>query len=319
MMHDSPRFPLLLVLAGLVACGEAGGSPSATGSHASALRGAETDADDPAVVLVMELETPASSIINSVCTGTVIAPRVVLTAAHCVRPRTALKLSLLPQHSGNGSEPGDIPVTDVYVDPEFDRMHAGHDIALLATDVDLGVTPAPLNREPLGKTLVGKEIRAVGYGLTSSDAGWPSQFVRRHTMITVVSAPGEFLDVEQAGKGICQGDSGGPSFMRRSDGSELLVAVHSFGLCEGRASETRVDFYLSRIDEFVAAHSPPAGPDAAASDAANAASPAPADVPTTTGGCALARGPAPRRAWPLGLIAAFSLWRRRRRARSLPM
>ena len=68
-------------LALVVGCG---GSPlERVGSGSSAIVGGEEDPGDPAVVAIYA----ASSAGSALCTGEVIAPRVVLTAAHCIPDR----------------------------------------------------------------------------------------------------------------------------------------------------------------------------------------------------------------------------------------
>jgi hypothetical protein len=95
---------------------------------------------------------------TSLCTGTVIAPRVVVTAAHCIMPRTGERPDLAAFMAGAGvaptegadPEPGlraDILLS--YVPPEFQRNVQGPDEAsdwgFLGVDRDLSETgPVPL-------------------------------------------------------------------------------------------------------------------------------------------------------------------------------
>ena len=51
--------------------------------------GGTFDAADPAVVMILMRANATSSDVKIVCTGTIVAPHVVLTAAHCLDPRVA--------------------------------------------------------------------------------------------------------------------------------------------------------------------------------------------------------------------------------------
>src|SRR3954447_21963744 len=65
-----------------IGCGQASAPASAVMEEADPIVGGSADTDDPSVVAVYGQQPGATS--GFLCTGSVIAPTVVLTAAHCV-------------------------------------------------------------------------------------------------------------------------------------------------------------------------------------------------------------------------------------------
>ena len=81
---------LLLALSG---CGEAPPGESAESSHAAVVFGERsTDSDD---TVVQVLAHPTDSIAQS-CTGTMVAPNIVLTALHCVAQYNSADINCRP-------------------------------------------------------------------------------------------------------------------------------------------------------------------------------------------------------------------------------
>lgn len=179
------------------------------------------------------------------CTGTVIAPRAVLTAGHCLHDFDLHRLEAL-FFAGDVQAPG----------PESRRLrfsrgwvHEGYpadmsfDIALLELEEDAPVKPVPLNRTALGSRLVGQSLRLVGYGKTGPDmrAG-----PKRETPALVLKLEDRKIVHEP---NTCPGDSGGPAFLR-IDGREVLVGVHSTGSCGGGSPSVKVR--VDRNLDFIA-------------------------------------------------------------------
>jgi V8-like Glu-specific endopeptidase len=200
--------------------------------------GGSVDAGDPAVVHV--------EVAGAICSGALIAPTVVLTAAHCVIPGESGTVSVGPAE-------GAFTETASIVDAIAYRYYDGQgtaDLGLLRLDAPL--SPAPLTyRRVLVPAL--DEVRVVGYGRTQPDESG-SAGTKHEVTLAVHAMDGPLLVVGTADDNTCTGDSGGPALVDLGDGEEI-VAVVSFGDpgCRGDARLARVDLFAGFVDAVVAA------------------------------------------------------------------
>lgn len=185
------------------------------------------------------------------CTGTLIAPRVVLTARHCVQLEGSSGPSLPSTFTiGIGDNIRGLSQTFrasdvVTTDGPYRRINdiIGKDIALITLSTQPDITPIPVERE---SARPGQMMRAVGYGQRpDGNAGL------KYRTTTRVS----FMDggVIYSPPTICEGDSGGPMLTL----DETVVGVASFGNASacgsGQNGHNRVDIYLDMIDEAIRA------------------------------------------------------------------
>jgi secreted trypsin-like serine protease len=209
-----------------------------------------------------------------ICSGTLIASDVFLTAAHCT--------DFLPSEG--------IALDDVWVsfDPSFDqsspllpgtadineeyssKQSDPHDIAVIVLDDPAtGITPARLPRQGLladlkaSGQLKKKTYTAVGYGTVRDSRkkgfqGIQDNSDRRFATQTANSLTGAWLKLSMnqatGDGGTCYGDSGGPHFLG-GPASNLIVSLTVTGDAVCKASDVtyRLDTASARsyLDDFV--------------------------------------------------------------------
>ena len=202
--------------------------PPSPGVRAAAIVGGSDDAGDGAVVALIDRRTRCDDTdVRIVCSGTLIAPRVVLTAAHCLREQGASGTWEVYVGSpvGGDAQGSFFVVTDAAVDPEWNPDTHEHDLALLRLSDAPPTAPLPLATAPLPASLVGATVRVVGYGSTA--AGAIPDGTRRQTTMTVSTLDANLFRADPSPGNSCGGDSGGPVLGDVGAGEQLLGVTAS--------------------------------------------------------------------------------------------
>lgn len=244
----------------LAGCGGAvtADAPVETAQDQSEIIGGVVNTGDPAIVAVYAIKDGATS--GALCTGTVISPTVVLTAAHCVHPDTVgtgnkFYVMTAPDITDKMHPSPKLEVKETHYDPKFDAkmIFNGHDIAVVILAAPTTITPIPWNKDALSATMKGQPARIVGYGLNDS-FGSKGAGIKRQATVKLNNFDELYVKTGSLlpWKVICSGDSGGPVLMKMG-GVEKVVGVNSFGIiyCLTEASSTRTDIYKDFVNSYL--------------------------------------------------------------------
>ncbi|KAJ1801739.1 hypothetical protein LPJ59_000030 [Coemansia sp. RSA 2399] len=208
------------------------------------------------------------------CTGSLIAPSVVLTAGHCTyaTDTTMFTASQIQVGFTHTRPPEDTlyqghSVSTIITHPEFSMDTMKNDIALLILDDTISTSEATLAKVYNGGVSAGSTITAAGFGVTDpyDQDSVPTQLMevdlKTGTTSYCENIWPTYDDKTQictdgtAGKDTCQGDSGGP--VVTSTGSDVaILGITSFGPStddnpEGLCAQAGGSGYYTRVSAFV--------------------------------------------------------------------
>jgi secreted trypsin-like serine protease len=260
-----------LLVAAMASLAPAGAQASA-GATASIVNGTAANAEEwPWAAFILAVDNHGEGFS---CSGTVVAPNVVLTAGHCVEDIVTGQRTPPAQYTVvTGSR--DVrdktlrqisKVTRTAVNPDFNRFKVHGDAGLLFLATPTTAPPVTL-AGPADAALLGPGTPAwiAGWGLSGKPPKLklspilrrgatfvqPRIFCRNHvrvfypffnfsSQLCTITPPGFSV-------GTCHGDSGGPALAFREDGTPVQIGVTSLGAAD---CDTHVPDIFTRVDRI---------------------------------------------------------------------
>ncbi|WP_329173972.1 S1 family serine peptidase [Streptomyces sp. NBC_01477] len=239
--------------------------------------GAPTTTDsEPWVVALSSRQRFGAGRSGQFCGGVAVGPRTVVTAAHCFGQEALgvtdwRKLPDLRVIAGrtdlSGSAGEEIPLSDVWVNPDFDAATNAGDVAVITLSQALpeGSVIPMAGPEDTAPYTAGTQAQVYGWGDTTGQGAYP-QSLRTATVDVLADSvcekaypgngDGTYLrasmvcaGMSEGGKDACQGDSGGPLV---ADGR--LIGLVSWGTGCAEAAYPGVYTRVSAVSGLVAQH-----------------------------------------------------------------
>jgi secreted trypsin-like serine protease len=260
--------------------------------------GSQAVAGDWPSIVALLTKSQDNAFYAQFCGGTLVAPRVVLTAAHCVVTNAgvisadSLDVTVGALDLRDTTRAQRIAVSEITVHENYDPRFHDDDVALLTLAQASTATPMPMISAGQALLLTpGDFLDVAGWGNQDANGAVfpPDLYEVSVPLVTnagCTTAYGSTFDAVKmlcagdltvGGIDSCQGDSGGP-LTRDFTGTRTLVGIVSFGFGCGRADYPGVYARVSNYTTFIGG----VLADVAAEEPAPTPTPIPTPTPTPT-------------------------------------
>lgn len=257
------------LLASLLLAASASAGSGATASIVGGTPGSNEEWPWAAFVLAADAKGQGFS-----CTGTVIAPTLVLTAAHCIEDiltgrKTPLGQYVVVTGSADVRDEGVRQLSKVkraIVYPYFNRFRVHGDAGLLvlstpttmpaialAGPTDAALLAADTPTWIAGWGLSGRLVKLKRHPVLRRGATFVQRrtYCRNHSRVyyPFFNAASQLCTITPPGFGVgtCHGDSGGPAIAFREDGTPVQIGITSLGASN---CDTRLPDLFTRVDRI---------------------------------------------------------------------
>lgn len=182
------------------------------------------------------------------CTAFLVAPDIVVTAAHCIGSPTLPPPDVFFTGPDLDHVLNRYPIASITPHPDYDPSTARYDLAMIRLATPASEPVVEVATTPLSEADRGRPVWMVGYGLDEND-----ESMRKRIGSTVIGGLiTNNVIVDRLPQG-CYGDSGSPLLRIGADGQPVAIGVASYiskANCYGSTFYQRIDQALPFVLGF---------------------------------------------------------------------
>lgn len=160
------------------------------------------------------------NIAYAMCTGTLIAPNLVLTASHCLRGmnKNEIRIGFSIDVKNQLDIETMYEISDFVTHPKYGSVNRLFDVALIALkkSAPAPYKPVAIVSDKFSMT-VGMPMLLAGYGVINDSTGKDTEALRKVTvpMAKILDSDSILVTDQTKATGACNGDSGGPAYLEK--------------------------------------------------------------------------------------------------------
>jgi secreted trypsin-like serine protease len=172
----------------------------------------------PVVILLKNLPDGKTGL----CTGTMLSPNKVLTAAHCLEGAASIDILF-----GTTTDKfAYVTASSWNMHPSFSRATFSYDVGIVHSPVSLPVPNLPILANSAPKN--GDKVSIFGYGVTTGGNNVDGQLRAGAMTISGVESDKIYANFDASSSNTCSGDSGGPMLLQVGN-QQSIVGTTSYG------------------------------------------------------------------------------------------